>query len=150
MNLTQKETDLLKDMRDQELLCIEKYEKYSCNACSTELKNLFSSLAEGERSHLKSINDLMGGTVKQVSGGLTADNRYCGCASYCDDTSKKCDEFLCKAVFSSETRVSSVYNTGIFEFSDPAARRLLNHIQAEEQQHGEKIYAYMKANGMYS
>lgn len=150
MNLTQKETDLLKDMRDQELLCIEKYEKYSQNACSTELKNLFSSLAEGERSHLKSINDLMGGNVKAVSGGLTADNCNCGCANYCDNTSKKCDEFLCKDMLASEKHVSSVYNVGIFEFTDPSARRLLNHIQAEEQQHGEKIYAYMKANGMYS
>ena len=30
------------------------------------------------------------------------------------------------------------------------ARKMLNHIQSEEQQHDEKIYAYMKANGMYS
>ena len=96
MTLTQKETDLLKDMRDQELLCIEKYEKYSCSACSTELKNLFNSLADAERTHLKTINDLMGGSVKTVSGGLSADNCFCGCANYCDDTSKKCDEFLCK------------------------------------------------------
>jgi rubrerythrin len=150
MNLTQKETDLLKDMRDQELLCIEKYEKYSCSACSTELKNLFNSLADAERTHLKTINEMMGGTVKQVSGGLTADNCFCGCASYCDDTSKKCDEFLCKDMLASEKHVSSVYNVGIFEFTDPAARRLLNHIQAEEQQHGEQLYAYMNCNQMYS
>lgn len=150
MTLTQKETDLLKDMRDQELLCIEKYEKYSCNACSMELKNLFNSLADAERTHLKTINEMMGGTVASVQSGLSADNCFCGCANYCDDTSKKCDEFLCKDMLSSEKHVSSVYNTGIFEFADPKARRMLNHIQAEEQQHGEKIYAYMKANGMYS
>ena len=63
MNLTQKETDFLKDFRDQELLCIEKYEKHAACACSTELKNLFNSLAEGERSHLKTINQMLGGTV---------------------------------------------------------------------------------------
>lgn len=150
MNLTQKETDLLKDLRDQELLCIEKYEKYSQTACSSELKNLFSSLAEAERSHLKTVNDMMGGTVGAVPSSLSANNCFCGCANYCDDTSKKCDEFLCKDMLSSEKHVSSVYNTGIFEFSDPNARKMLNHIQAEEQQHGEKIYAYMKSNGMYS
>ena len=132
------------------LISYSKYEKYSCNACSTELSSLFKSLAEGERSHLKSINELMSGTVGSTPSSLTADNCFCGCANYCDDTSKKCDEFLCKDMLASEKHVSSVYNTGIFEFTDPKARRLLNHIQAEEQQHGEKIYAYMKSNGMYS
>ena len=150
MNLTQKETDLLKDMTDQELLCIEKYEKYSCNACSGELKSLFKSLCDVERTHLKTVNDMMSGTVGAVPSGLSANNCFCGCVNYCDDTSKKCDEFLLKDMLASEKHVSSVYNTGIFEFSDPNARKMLNHIQSEEQQHGEKLYAYMKANGMYS
>ena len=150
MTLTQKETSFLKDFRDQELLCIEKYEKYAASCCSSELKALFTSLAEAERSHLKSINDLMSGTVASVTGGISADNCNCANACYSDDTSKKCDEFLLKDMLASEKHVSSVYNTGVFEFEDPKARRLLNHIQSEEQQHGEKIYAYMKANGMYS
>ena len=150
MNLTQKEKDLLKDMKDQELLCIEKYEKYASSACSSELKNLFTSLADGERSHLKTINEMSGGTVGAVPSQMSANNCFCGCVNYCDDTSKKCDEFLCRDMLASEKHVSAVYNTGIFEFSDPSARKMLNHIQAEEQQHGENIYAYMKANVMYS
>ena len=52
-------------------------------------------------------------------------------------------------MLSAEKHVSSVYNTAVFEFSNPAARKMLSHIEAEEQQHGEKIYAYMSANGMY-
>ena len=45
--------------------------------------------------------------------------------------------------------MSALYNTGVFEFSDVQARNMLNHIQTEEQQHGQKIYEYMNANGMY-
>lgn len=150
MNLTQKELDFLQDFKSQEKLCIEKYEKYAACACSTELKALFSSIAEDERSHLKTVTDMSGGTVAEVSGELKGNNCNCGCADYCDDASRKNDEFLCKDMLGQEKHVSSVYDTGIFEFSDPKARKVLNHIQSEEQQHGEKIYAYMNANGMYS
>ena len=48
-----------------------------------------------------------------------------------------------------EKHVSSLYDISVFEFSDTNMRKALNHIQAEEQQHGEKLYAYMNANGMY-
>ena len=149
MVLTQKETTLIKDLKGREQLCIDKYEKHAACACSTELKDLFNSLAEAERSHLKTINQMAGGTVANVPSSLSADNSCCGCANYCDETSKKCDEFLCRDMLASEKHVSSVYDTGIFEFSDPQARKMLNHIQSEEQQHGQKIYEYMKANGMY-
>jgi len=37
----------------------------------------------------------------------------------------------------------------VFEFSDTAVRDALNHIQKEEQEHGDKIYKYMAQNGMY-
>lgn len=48
-----------------------------------------------------------------------------------------------------EKHASGLYDTGIFEFTDPKARKMLNHIQADEQQHGEQIAAFMKSNGMY-
>ncbi len=149
MNLTQKEIDFLEDFKSQEKLCIEKYEKHACCACSTELKNLFNQLASEERSHLKTINEMSGGTVEDVPQNICANNCSCGCANYSDDQSRKNDEFLCKDMLASEKHVSAVYNTGVFEFSDPKARKMLNHIQAEEQQHGEQIFAYMKNNGMY-
>ena len=41
-----------------------------------------------------------------------------------------------------------LYDTCVFEFTDPQARKMLNHIQAEEQQHGEKMYTYMSNNNM--
>ena len=63
---------------------------------------------------------------------------------------KAADAFLCGDALAMEKHVSSVYDTSIFEFSSPELRAALNHIQTEEQQHGEKLYAYMKCNNMYS
>ena len=63
---------------------------------------------------------------------------------------KKQDGFLCSDLLATEKHASSLYNTCIFEFRDPAARQTLNHIQKEEQEHGKALYDYMTANGMYS
>ena len=49
-----------------------------------------------------------------------------------------------------EKHVSSLYDTTIFEFTSPTLRDTLNHIQKEEQIHGEQLYEYMKINNMYS
>ena len=56
---------------------------------------------------------------------------------------------MCEDLLSTEKYVSSTYNTAIFEFRDPGVRQVLNHIQKEEQQHGEGLYAYMASHGMY-
>ena len=49
-----------------------------------------------------------------------------------------------------EKYVSATYNTSIFEFRDENIRKVLNHIQTEEQGHGKKIYDYMHQHGMYN
>ncbi|WP_338659685.1 spore coat protein [Paraclostridium sordellii] len=46
--------------------------------------------------------------------------------------------------------ISSTYNTAIFEFKNKEIRQVLNHIQKEEQEHGEKIYNYMNQHNMYN
>ena len=51
MQLTQKETSLLKDLKDQEKLCEEKYRKHAAAASDPQLKNLFSRLAQTEKAH---------------------------------------------------------------------------------------------------
>ena len=151
MVLTQKESSLLKDLKDQELLCIEKYEKHASCASSEELKNLFNSMAQVEKEHLKTITDMMNGTVNSMPSTINnSNNQNCGCVSYSDEASRKNDAFLCKDMLTAEKHASSLYNTSVFEFGDPQARRTLNHIQAEEQQHGEQLYTYMKNNNMYS
>ncbi len=60
------------------------------------------------------------------------------------------DAMLLNDLLMTEKYVSSAYDTAIFEFSDPQMRQALNHIQQEEQQHGEGIFNYMSAHGMYN
>lgn len=151
MTLTQKETGLLKDLKGQEELCVEKYTKYSCDACSTELKNLFSDIANVEKGHLNTINSMLGGTVPTIpQGGLkNENNKWCKKVCYCDQQSADIDKFLASDMLSTEKHVSSLYDVSVFEFGDVNARKVLNHIQAEEQQHGEQLYAFLSANGFY-
>ncbi|MBQ6021738.1 MAG: spore coat protein, partial [Clostridia bacterium] len=63
---------------------------------------------------------------------------------------KKNDCYLCTDTLAGEKHASSLYDVGIFEFRDDNARKALNHIQKEEQDHGKMIYNYMSANGMYN
>ncbi|HPR40437.1 MAG TPA: spore coat protein, partial [Oscillospiraceae bacterium] len=38
---------------------------------------------------------------------------------------------------------------GIFEAANPTVRQTLQHIQQDEQRHGEQIFNYMHSHGMY-
>ena len=152
MILTSKENDLLKDMKEQEELCIEKYGRYAEMAKCPELKTLLNSIANTEREHLKTLNEMMNGTEPASPKPLSANNNECkSCASiYSNAEDKKNDKYLLSDLLSTEKHVSSLYNTSVFEFKSPAARKMLSHIQSEEQQHGEMIYAFMNCNNMYS
>jgi hypothetical protein len=52
-------------------------------------------------------------------------------------------------LLSTEKYVSATYNTAIFEFNNTQIRKTLNHIQKEEQEHGELLYNYLKQNNAY-
>ena len=69
MELTQKETSLLKDMKEQEQICVEKYNKYASDACDGQLKNLFTQLGQTEQQHLNTITQIMSGTVPAMQSG---------------------------------------------------------------------------------
>ena len=155
MTLTAKETSLLKDLRSQEELCIEKYTKYASDACDGQLKNLFTQIGQAERQHLQTIDQIASGTVPQMNAGGGSQSQQSGgscsqSASSCSSQEYKQDSFLCADALAMEKHVSSSYDTCIFEFTDPAVRNALNHIQKEEQQHGEQIYNYMSQHGMYN
>nr|WP_312576095.1 spore coat protein [Sedimentibacter sp.] len=64
--------------------------------------------------------------------------------------SNRSDKDMCSDLLMTEKYVSNAYDTAIFEFSNPQVRNVLNHIQKEEQQHGESIFKYMESNGMYT
>lgn len=59
------------------------------------------------------------------------------------------DKVLLQDMLSTEKYVSSAYDTSIFEAAQPTVRQALQHIQKEEQQHGEQIFQYMNSHGMY-
>ncbi|MFA9378603.1 MAG: spore coat protein [Lachnotalea sp.] len=153
MILTQKETTLLKDLKSQEQLCVDKYDRYSSEACNGCLKEIFTSLKQTEQQHLKTVNEILGGSTpnSSESGNSQKSNTSWNDSdvqSY-NDQDKKRDTYLCSDALAGEKHVSSVYNTSIFEFKDAQVRDALNHIQKEEQKHGERIWNYMESNGMY-
>ena len=151
MTLTQKETNLLCDLKSQEEICIEKYRKYETDAHDPALKNLFSTLSQNEQKHLDTITQIHGGTeVKMSSESPSAAEAKLECKmSTCNETEKKEDAYLCKDALAMEKHVSSVYDTSVFEFTSPVLRDTLAHIQKEEQNHGEKLYNYLSCNNMY-
>ena len=152
MTLSTKETELLKDMKGQEELCIQKYDKYAKEAKSEELRCLFESMSKTEASHLKTVTDMMAGKEPESPAPLNADNAHCVACNECyqSQLDRDADAFLIRDMLATEKHASALYDTSVFEFKSPAARKMLNHIQSEEQQHGEQLYAYMNANGMYS
>lgn len=151
MTLTPKESSLLKDMIGEEQLCAAKYQKYANEAKAPELKALLSGIASTEQEHLKTLNQMQGGSLGAVPAQIPApDKSNCVAAQYASPADKDADAFLCKDLLATEKHASALYNTCVFEFTYPDARKMLSHIQAEEQQHGEMLYAYMNANGMYN
>jgi spore coat protein CotF len=95
----------------------------------------------------------MNGTTPVLQSGENKQGHKSFAVTYsAGDTSqnKHKDSFLCTDLLSTEKHVSSTYNTCIFEFRDSNIRDVLNHIQKEEQQHGEQIYNYMAQNAMYN
>lgn len=158
LNLNTKEKLLLEDEKSHEQLCVEKYKDYSSKACDPELKSLFSDLQQKEQQHLNTINQMLQGTVPSMGSGQSQENNNQSSNStssspqpsdYSVDD-KAHDKMLCQDSLSTEKYVSSTYNTAVFEFRDKNARQALNHIQKEEQEHGEKIYNYMAQHGMYN
>lgn len=148
MTLTQKEKSLLKDMKDAEKLCIEKYFKASNDALDPQLKNLFSDIGSAERKHLQIFEKMEKGEVEQPE---TGGNMPTFTATYGteDSADKQNDSFLCTDLLTAEKHASHLYDTCVFEFTDDSARQAINTIQKQEQNHGKSIYDYMKINNMY-
>ena len=148
MQLTPKETSLLKDMQDQEKLCVDKYTKHAGCAKDPQLKDLFTQIAGSEQKHYDALEKMKSGTVAApfASGSQqTFIARY----NMTDNADKQNDCYLCTDLLSSEKHASALYDTCIFEFKDENARTLLNSIQKAEQGHGKALYDYMSVNGMY-
>ncbi|NLB89279.1 MAG: spore coat protein [Syntrophomonadaceae bacterium] len=164
LQLTQKERMLLQDQQKHEQICIEKYTNYANQAQDPQLKQLFQSYAQQEQSHLDTINQLLNGQIPNLNQqGQNQAQSPSGQGNQANPTSmsqnpsvmqgamgSESDAALCNDMLMTEKYVSNAYDTAIFEFTDANVRQVLNHIQKEEQQHGEGIFNYMNSNGMYN
>ncbi|MGE4283993.1 MAG: DUF892 family protein [Clostridia bacterium] len=151
ISFTQKEKMLLEDQKSHEQVCIKKYNNYANQAQDPQLKQLFSTYAGQEQQHLNTINQILSGQVpnmgQQKGQQASAQGAQPGGKTGMNNQN---DAALCNDILMTEKYVSGAYNTAIFEFKDTNVRQALNHIQKEEQQHGEGVFNYMQSNGMYN
>lgn len=148
--LSQKETMILEDGKSQEDLCVKKYQSFATQAKDPELKSLFNKLANEEQHHLNIIDDLLKGKAPDLSHKGKGE-----VATPINNNEKLTfsspqDALLCSDLLATEKYVSGFYDTGVFEAANKPVRDALQHIQKEEQHHGELLFNYMNSNGMYN
>ncbi len=151
--LTQKERLLLQDQKKHEQLCVKKYTDYTNQASDPQLKQVFSTIAQQEKQHLDTVNQILEGQMPSTSGQQNNQSNQSGKQqnqfNVASGSYNKNDADLCSDLLMTEKFVSGSYDTAIFEFKNSNIRQTLNHIQKEEQQHGEDIYNYMASHDMY-
>jgi len=154
INLTAKERSLLEDQKTHEEICIQKYSNYANLASNQQLKTIFSNHAQIEQEHLNSINQLLSGQIPSMTqqGGAGQQQQQVNYSIQQSSAAnfQSSDKDLCTDMLMTEKYVSNAYDTAIFEFRDTQVRDVLNHIQKEEQKHGEAIFKFMESNGLYS
>ena len=149
ITLTQKERTLLEDQKSHEELCIEKYTNYEKQATDIQLKQICNANGQVERTHLDSINQLLSGNIPDMNQKSQIQNPTQNVNSTQASGVNFSDKDICTDLLMTEKYVSGSYDTTIFEFRDTGVRDVLNHIQKEEQKHGEAIFKYMESKGLY-
>lgn len=152
LNLTTKERMLLEDQKSHEEICIQKYTTYESQAQDQQLKQILNANAQSEKEHLNSINQLLSGNIPSLNQENTqqnANNTQSQATAGNVGMNNANDAKICQDLLMTEKYVSGTYDTSIFEFTNTNVRDVLNHIQKEEQKHGEAIYQYMESKGMY-
>ena len=169
--LSQKERMLLEDLKKEEDLCVKKYSSYAQQAQCPQLSQLFNEIANVEQEHYNTVNQIIqsggqsAGQQKQSSQGsqsgqnqaaqgMLSSQSFASPGSGANQAiagaaSSNSDKYMLEDMLSTEKYVASAYNTGIFESAQPAIRQALQHIQQEEQHHGEQLFQYMNSHGMY-
>ena len=166
--LTQKEQRLLSDQLNHEKVCIEKYNNYAQQVEDPQLRQMFGQYASEEQNHYDTVSQLLSGQQVSMStsagqggqqgqpqrqrqgerqgwegAGLQGDVSGAGMTNQEDAT-------ILGDMLMTEKFVSGTYDTAIFESANSDVRQALQHIQKEEQQHGEGIFNYMSQHGMYN
>lgn len=149
IKLSQKERMFLEDGKKQEDLCVKKYQGYAAQVQDVQLKNLLTEIAQDEQHHFDMIDQMLQGMEPNMahSGGTTTaqgNNIFQGSVGNTDV------QTLLGDLLSTEKYVSGFYDTAVFEAADSKVRQALQHIQKDEQNHGEKLFNYMNSHGMYN
>ena len=66
MQLTEQETNVIKDLQTQEKACVDKYRFYEQSAHDEELKNLFHRIGDEEQEHFDSLGMVLKGDVPNL------------------------------------------------------------------------------------
>jgi len=134
---------------------VVKYQSYAKLAEDSQLSQLCTTLAGEEQKHYDTVNQILQGNQPNMGQGQAGQsgqsiNQISQQGINLGQTNNsKADKFLCTDLLSTEKYVSGTYDTCIFESPNPAIRQALQHIQKDEQKHGEQIFQYMSSHGMY-
>lgn len=154
LQLTNKERTLLQDLQSHEEICIQKYNNYANQAKDPQLKQIFQNLAQKEQNHYNTISQILQGQVPNMAAGGQQGQTTTMYSNQnnpmANSMGSEKEESLCNDMLMTEKYVSSAYNTSIFEMTNSQVRQALQHIQQEEQQHGEELFNYMRSHGMYN
>jgi spore coat protein CotF len=171
--LTQKEQQLLSDQLNHEKVCIQKYSSYAQQTRDPQLRQMFNQYASEEQNHYDTVSQLLSGQPAnlsmgagagqggqqgrfqqqrqtqqaQMQGGEAAELQ--GAVGGAGMTDQE-EAAMLGDMLMTEKFVSGAYDTAVFESANSDVRQALQHIQREEQQHGEGIFNYMSQHGMYN
>jgi rubrerythrin len=169
VNFTEKETMLLKQQKDGEQLCIDKYTNYVNQTNDPQLKQILNDNLTAEKQHLNTLTQMLNGTMPNLNQNQQQNQAQNQMQSQSQNNmtnnmnqqtmsaannvqpagmTNTSDAQICKDILVDEEHISTGYNNAIFQFTDHKVRDTLNHIQKEEQEHGEAVYNYMKTKGM--
>ncbi|HHX95040.1 MAG TPA: spore coat protein [Clostridia bacterium] len=166
LQLSEKEKTLLQDQLKHESICIQKYTNYAAQASDPELQQLFSSLASQEQQHYSTIEKILNGQQPNIGQNQSqiqqnqnqdqyqsqqntqAANMQYEQADMSNEMASQGDTTLCTDMLMTEKFVSGSYDTAVFESKNPQVVQALQHIQKEEQEHGQKIQKYLNSKGL--
>lgn len=150
MALTNKEKTLLEDNLTEEYLCIRKYEQFSAMASDQQLKEVFTALANTEKEHANTLNNILSQNGVNNQNILQSYTAPTGDLSQVQNSLGTSDAQLLNDALTTEKQVTSSYNTAVLESVDPNIRQQLQHIQQEEQGHAETLFNAMNSRGWYN
>lgn len=153
IKLSQKEQMFLEDGKLQEEVCVEKYKSYSQQAQDPQLKQLFNKLSGEEQHHYDIINQMLQGQQPNLSHNQQTQQPLQQATTQGNNQgtmNNQHDKILCTDLLSTEKYVSGTYDVDIFESASPVVRQAMQHIQQEEQRHGQELFNYMNNHGMYN